>query len=488
MAKHCTCSKMKKPWVVASAHLKNRDYFGCLNLLAHLENRDYDCSLIGSHVLHRSLEINRDWVVRERPDIIIVPKAVDAPILRKCIEPVKDEYDPVIIVIPTEFGFWIANPKPRDVSGSDKIILVSKEERDEVFPRLYSGYSPSILEVAGNPRFDIYSEKFGPLRKCREQLLAELDLLNVDQSKIITSGSRYFKADLHENYNDPFYHQQLNGKNSIWSRESESSFRSFIKYLFDMRKESIELILDLSKAKPDHTFIYKVHPLEGIEYYRKELAGRKNIRVINNYLISDILQLSCLHIHHLCTTAVEAIAMGIPTVNYTPTYLKEFENKAKRDLKMGSFETEDSEQILSLIEKLKRSELNLTDVMKANGNKLISKELGERVGSSGAECARLIDEYFESSVMRCRKIPYLDANTNESQIKQRIASLDNFHNNGKVSFFSANRQGKSIIIRNELKKVFQVLSKDERYRPYNYDFRFKNYRKDLNEMKTKLFK
>ena len=69
---------MSKPLVCVYSHLANRDYFGNINLIAHLNNLGFATALVTNSVPCRESNKNYiQWIVENKPDIVILPKIWD---------------------------------------------------------------------------------------------------------------------------------------------------------------------------------------------------------------------------------------------------------------------------------------------------------------------------------------------------------------------------------------------------------------------------
>lgn len=77
---------------------------------------------------------------------------------------------------------------------------------------------------------------------------------------------------------------------------------------------TIEMVKQLSRDFPYARFVVRPHPHERIETYAGALAGLSNVDVIREGTIDHWILRSSLLIHRMCTTAVEAMMAGVPSI------------------------------------------------------------------------------------------------------------------------------------------------------------------------------
>ncbi|EGG93073.1 hypothetical protein IMCC1989_1772 [gamma proteobacterium IMCC1989] len=123
-------------------------------------------------------------------------------------------------------------------------------------------------------------------------------------------------------------------------------------------KETISMMKNLSKDFPDVKFVVRPHPHENLDTYADALSDYSNIEVIRKGTIDQWIARSILLIHRKCTTAVEAMMAGVPSVAplWVPT----------------SANAPDAEKVSKLCENYESLKESITDCL--NGKDILSEE------------------------------------------------------------------------------------------------------------------
>jgi surface carbohydrate biosynthesis protein len=97
---------------------------------------------------------------------------------------------------------------------------------------------------------------------------------------------------------------------TVWSVISES----FSVFIFAIYK--------LISQNKDILFVIRPHPVESPKFYQEAFGFFDNVLIDNNVNISEQIYMSDLVIHNQCTTGVESVIAGKPTINFVPTIRK----------------------------------------------------------------------------------------------------------------------------------------------------------------------
>lgn len=93
-------------------------------------------------------------------------------------------------------------------------------------------------------------------------------------------------------------------------------YEQHVQSIFDDFKQ---LIKNIDKIFPDITFVVRPHPSENNQIYHQIASHCRNVRVTNEGNVLPWLIAAKALIHNGCTTAVEAYAMGVPSIAYRAT-------------------------------------------------------------------------------------------------------------------------------------------------------------------------
>ena len=194
----------------------------------------------------------------------------------------------------------------------------------------YQSPFPLPVHVLGNPRGDLLRTELRPL------FADEVKNLNAQYGRYILVNTNFpsvnsFDPSLNTCYEDPGATEGLAlGKGSAGMPPEFARGRyTHLKRLFEKFRE---LLPFLAKTYPDQTIILRPHPSEDQDLWKQEAQGFSNIIVkATGNVIPWILGSSVL-VHNGCTTAVEAFAMGKPTISYEPYQNERYDNHLPTEL------------------------------------------------------------------------------------------------------------------------------------------------------------
>jgi len=480
---------MKKPWIVVVSHLPARDYFGAINLVAHLKLKGYPVSLIGAHVIYERKMSYTEWVIENRPDVIVVPKLVDPHRLREAIESVTSEYKPFLIVIPTEFGMCSSRTEEyvteciqkvgkRNADGADAAIVISEAEKKTIL-QWYSGIDESSLVVAGHPRYDSFSDAYRYMRKTKETLLAEWGISRSAQTKVVTLATSFPRAHFYGRQSSQQCKKYIALCLSLHLFDA-SVAHNIIENNYKMREAFIRLTEKLATKYTKIFFVIKVHPDESEHYYLSHFSKMSNVRVVKDCVSSDFLQVSDLHIHHYCTTALEAGVYGVPCLHYEPKDIRTV-GLEKDLLRKSSFCADSYEGVDALVAQLCRNELECSEDLKRVRALVLSQEIGDVDGGAGLRCAAVIDRLVETEQFKARELPY--ANRDRADVVDRMNRLLNFHIS-ECSWKQLLLADKTFVnaVRIFFKRCMYALFPCKRFAPFVHPYRYKNVDVDVQRI------
>jgi surface carbohydrate biosynthesis protein len=171
-----------------------------------------------------------------------------------------------------------------------------------------------MLKVTGHPSFDLVSEKFVPMYKNRSII------------------DEYGEGFILFNTNYGYFNHEMGCENYIrmltsmkeWQIYATDEYKKFIRDIYEQQEKlihhTIDLIKDVAGEFPDKTIIVRPHPSENRSFYTSRLNGFDNVHVINKGNVRSWLASAGVVVHFDCTTGMEAMLMGVPVIQFRPTY------------------------------------------------------------------------------------------------------------------------------------------------------------------------
>ncbi len=172
----------------------------------------------------------------------------------------------------------------------------------------------STLAVTGCPRFDLCGTKYSWI----ESIANETDFAT--HQPYILICSRFTSVAHAEGMQIPFT-RKVNP--NIWPNDmslqdiSELWYTSWQRDVHDFA-DFVVAVKEIAKAHPDYTIVLRPHPSESLGFYKEALKPFKNIEVIRSGSVLGWIRSAEVVVHTNCTTGVEAILAGRPTINFLP--------------------------------------------------------------------------------------------------------------------------------------------------------------------------
>jgi hypothetical protein len=82
--------------------------------------------------------------------------------------------------------------------------------------------------------------------------------------------------------------------------------------------EFVVMVKELAVSFPQHTVVVRPHPSENIVFFRQAFATFRNVVVRRDGNVLSWIRPADLVVHSNCTTGIEAVLAGVPTVNFLP--------------------------------------------------------------------------------------------------------------------------------------------------------------------------
>ena len=171
-------------------------------------------------------------------------------------------------------------------------------EHKKIISKKFPQFASRIIST-GTPRFDLFEGRY---RNIFDEKVKQINSKYQDFTLIC--GSFSFVNHFTSNLN---YLNVLKSQNVIKNLVDEKKFLKYCKYNKESFNNFIDLTIKLSNKFQYHKFVYRPHPAENVEIYKKKFEKYKNIFIENNFtLIEWIIASRCI-IHSYCTSSIEAL-------------------------------------------------------------------------------------------------------------------------------------------------------------------------------------
>jgi surface carbohydrate biosynthesis protein len=178
--------------------------------------------------------------------------------------------------------------------------------------------APERIVTAGVARFDYYREPFRALNETRESMARRYGL---DPSRPIVTLATNFT-------NTKFYKANQEFLASDWKDLGLSHFKAYAdphdwaRRDWETREQTLGIARALLRARPHVQLVLKPHPAEEHDRYETfasevnaERNGDRAVAFVGLEYIWNVLSMSDVHVHRLCTTGVEAWLLGLPSID-----------------------------------------------------------------------------------------------------------------------------------------------------------------------------
>lgn len=201
------------------------------------------------------------------------------------------------------------------------LLLAWGNDNADVF-RKHPSYDGAPIYTCGNPRIDLlrpelratFDHAVRPIRERYGRFL----LLNTNFSKV--SGRRY---------RDQPRTQSLPPEALAKRRAMKDGYYAHKQALFEA---FLAMTPAVAKAFPDHRIIVRPHPSELREPWEALAEAHENLHVVDGGNVIPWLLAADATIHNGCTTAIEAFALGRPSIAYRPVTSERWDHQVPNAL------------------------------------------------------------------------------------------------------------------------------------------------------------
>ncbi|XPV76197.1 MAG: surface carbohydrate biosynthesis protein [Desulfovibrio sp.] len=182
------------------------------------------------------------------------------------------------------------------------------EAKKKAFERLLPTMPAEKIIVTGDPRFDLRKKEFNEIYKSKKN--KQYDHIK----NYILFNMAFYTCNGCVDYEGMYQIMERNLKEGFDTRE----YRLRYHYESIILQYHLEAITKLAETFPDQPIVVRPHPLEKKSTYDDMFADYDNVHVIFDGFAQEWIIDAAMVVHHDCTTGVEALFNGRPTVSYSP--------------------------------------------------------------------------------------------------------------------------------------------------------------------------
>ena len=205
-------------------------------------------------------------------------------------------------------------------------------EHKEIISKKFPEFSSKIIST-GTPRFDLFDAKLRTVFKKKvEKIKKEFGEFTLICGSF--SFVNHFTKDLN-------YLEVLKSQKVIKDDDDERRFLKYCEYNKQSFNNFVYLTQELSKKYKNHNFIYRPHPAENIEVYKKKFKNFENIFIERDHtLIEWIIASKCI-VHSYCTSSIEALLVDKARFGLKENFDPEFHKTIPYEFSNISLNVED---------------------------------------------------------------------------------------------------------------------------------------------------
>lgn len=178
---------------------------------------------------------------------------------------------------------------------------------------------------------------------------ARFDMLRPEASKVYQSGVTELQQEYGKiiliNTGFPFANHFLSGeeRENIHAarritKDRPEFYENFKAIQADACERFKKMLPELSKRYPEHSIIVRPHPSENRDTWLEIADRHDNMIMRADRNVVEWIMASQIVIHFNCTTAIEAMALGVPAVAYRPSESSDYEQPLPNALSLNAFE------------------------------------------------------------------------------------------------------------------------------------------------------
>lgn len=175
------------------------------------------------------------------------------------------------------------------------------------------------IVVTGNPRFDLSKVEFSQYHL----RTSGVDSQFPNGYILVPTRFKRYNHQLGDDGQSRFVsHMKKNKaelvkKNRLYSEQRNKRDRDYQKELFAYFVEAVQT---LAEKMPEETLVVRPHPAENKQRYEEIFSSFKNVYILRDGSILEWIAKAKVVVYHDCTTGIEAMFHGVPSISYTPIF------------------------------------------------------------------------------------------------------------------------------------------------------------------------
>lgn len=192
---------------------------------------------------------------------------------------------------------------------ADALFMQGQNQADT-----YAKYHPYVkkkLHITGNQRTDLLTDRFSHAYDDEvaniRQTHGNFFLINTNFGYVNTHWGKpenYVKMLVQAGFVD------------LKKPEDKKWLDDFHNFEMHNLRSLNRLCRELRNRYPDHKVILRPHPAEDVSRWEKQMAGEERIEVVREGSVAPWILASDMLIHNACTTGIEALLLGHPSVTF----------------------------------------------------------------------------------------------------------------------------------------------------------------------------
>ncbi len=187
--------------------------------------------------------------------------------------------------------------------------FVSGEKIKSLVLKNIRGINSSQLHVVGHPRFDFFKTPYRNYFRIQTNKIKEKYKKFILFNMNFSMGNSFRGWDEQIEYltNHPDFNESyINDikRKMVWQKGHVIEF--------------INIIRGVAQKYPDINIIVRPHPSENDSHYNRKFKDNKNVFVKKDGNVLQWIHACKISVHYDCTTGIETVLSGKPTISYTP--------------------------------------------------------------------------------------------------------------------------------------------------------------------------
>jgi len=317
--------------------VKVREFDAIILMAVHFLLRGFPC------VMGRKREVRR-YINEHNGPFVLLSKDVFYP---RWLHRRLAETNSILAVLDAEGGFFDPGmvklgrrTDPKLLQFVDLYLAWGEEQRRYIM-KYRPEYPSERIHVVGHPRLDLCQPRFAHIFRARREAHAG-----------ITPG--YFLANASFSKANSFMGDHMLRYKAMYrevvSKEilNFEAMRKQIEYKTRALNHFCTAVRALSERFPSQPIVIRPHPSGRGKTYEEMFADRPNVHVILEGVVQQWIVDAGLVLHYDCSSGMEAMLSGKPTISYCPQADRELQNWVVHD---ASYRIQSLEELLETVER-----------------------------------------------------------------------------------------------------------------------------------------